>query len=734
MMGLLQHTKQTYRRLHSKGFILPVVIVLSLAISSVSLTALQTVSNSSSTLDDQYYKSLAREAAQAGVNTATACMKAGGSLWTDAAPLTPKTNCQGLAGPTNIDYVSKNDNWQSTYVVKAPTATASTVTITAQGTVTLTTKTGTIIKTFTQTAKSTARLGGQVSKSAVSLSTSFAHVCAAAEGRAYCWGYNATGQLGNNSTTNSGSPVAVSQNTVYVPATPSIPNPCGGFSQPACTTPAKPAVPVSALAGKYVTAVAAGTDHSCAIAEGIVYCWGDNTNGELGDGTNTSSKVPVSVYMNPVDVPATPSVPNPCGGFFQPACTSPAKPAMPKSPLVGQTAVSITAGLDYTCVIAYPTGGSINNSQAYCWGLNADGQLGVNDKNNRNTPTPVYTGSGSALASKTVTQITAGDAHTCAIASDGLGACWGSDTSGQIGSDQAPGTSTGVEPSITCSNTDAGIIGTQPSSIPDIITPQAIYAASDSPLYGKKLLFINASGSYTNVLADDGRLYWWGGRPPQLAAGFIKTGYVYCDHWSYSSPPCASGQSSCNKRTFDYHTATWSRYNYDIHDRPIGPTYQDHYTCWWFFTCYDNNLLTNKQLKLVSGSANLGTFCALDIAGIAYCDGPTFNPYYGQLGDGTPIHPIGNFWDTGGNSVVRAIDQAHALAGKTITTMTAGRYGNFTCVIADQAVYCWGYNGEGEVGDGTIGANNSKNTPTPVDISGVLGKPGGTNFSNAINF
>src|SRR5262249_48320352 len=85
------------------------------------------------------------------------------------------------------------------------------------------------------------------------------HACAAIGGGVNCAGYNGYGELGNNSTTNSPMPVAVT----------------GLFG---------------------VTSVAVGGFHSCALsADGTVRCWGYNYAGQLGDGTTTQRLTPVLV-------------------------------------------------------------------------------------------------------------------------------------------------------------------------------------------------------------------------------------------------------------------------------------------------------------------------------------------------------------------------------------------------------------------------------------------------------
>jgi alpha-tubulin suppressor-like RCC1 family protein len=181
------------------------------------------------------------------------------------------------------------------------------------------------------------------------------------DGTLAAWGYNYYGQLGNNSTTNSSVPVLVER--------------------------------TGAMAGKQVVAIAAGSFHNLALcADGTLVGWGNNEEGQLGNGTTTNSKVPVVIPLT--------------------------------GALAGKSLVAIAAGSDYS--LALGADGTLAT-----WGNNYYGQLGNNSTTNSNVPVAVVTAG--VLAGKTVTAISAGSSHGLVLCADGTLAAWGNNTYGQLG-------------------------------------------------------------------------------------------------------------------------------------------------------------------------------------------------------------------------------------------------------------------------------------------------------------
>lgn len=141
----------------------------------------------------------------------------------------------------------------------------------------------------------------------------------------------------------------------------------------------------------------AGLDATCAtLPLGRVYCWGLDSDGQLGTPSGDSTCFADTVVGTSVG----------CG----------------ITPLRVQSAVvmsQVSAGDRFTC-------GLSTGSRAYCWGADAFGQLGANDVQSSSIPRPVF---GAVLFKS----ISAGGFHACGIGTDNVGYCWGADATGQLG-------------------------------------------------------------------------------------------------------------------------------------------------------------------------------------------------------------------------------------------------------------------------------------------------------------
>jgi len=229
------------------------------------------------------------------------------------------------------------------------------------------------------------------------------HTCASRPGEGtFCWGRNSFGQLGDGSTASSLRPVRVggAAGTLFFESislgnshTCGVTGPgttwCwgrGDFGQLGIGVAAHRTLPTQVfLAGAdlLLREVRAGASFTCGIdRSGAAWCWGVNTNGQLGDGTRTSSLSPVRVEGS-ADL------------------------------------VSIAAGAAHACAIDV-------RREARCWGLNDHGQLGDGTTENRSSPVAVQGG-------VRFVAIGAGAGHTCGLTAEGIVWCWGEGIVGQLG-------------------------------------------------------------------------------------------------------------------------------------------------------------------------------------------------------------------------------------------------------------------------------------------------------------
>ncbi len=353
------------------------------------------------------------------------------------------------------------------------------------------------------------------------------HTCAlTTSGGVKCWGSNSFGQLGNATNIDSSIPMDVSGLTSGVSAISA-----GGYHTCALTTTngvkcwggnslgqlgqgndsfTDSNIPVDVKGLPGISAISAGYNHTCAkTSTGGAMCWGDDGVGQLGDGGNTISAIPVNVSGLTSGV------------------------------------LSISAGTLFSCALTSSHG-------VKCWGSNASGKLGIGSTTNSNIPVDV-TGLTSGA-----TAVSAGSWFACALTNSGSIKCWGYNGSGDLGDGTTidcyvplividststptvnrilrastnPSNAASVDFKVTFSELVTGVVKTDFSltqtgltgvSVTNVSGAGAVYTVSASTGAGLGTLRLD--------LIDDDTILDSGGNPlggPGLGNGSFTTGEVY---------------------------------------------------------------------------------------------------------------------------------------------------------------------------------------------------------------
>lgn len=236
-----------------------------------------------------------------------------------------------------------------------------------------------------------------------SVSAGMFNTCAlTSEGKAYCWGINASGANGSDpGESESSTPQAVKGKHVFVSIQAGRTLGCGltaageafcwganGFGQFGDDTTQDQFTPTRAGGELLFSSISVGEFHVCGVTtDKKAYCWGNNRSGKLGggDGLAAESHVPLPVF-----------------GKLE--------------------FKSISAGIKHTCALT-------TQGKAWCWGSGISGQLGVAVPDDQ-SPKPVEVNTKLLFSS-----IKAANANTCAMAMDKNIWCWGENADGQLGND-----------------------------------------------------------------------------------------------------------------------------------------------------------------------------------------------------------------------------------------------------------------------------------------------------------
>ena len=141
--------------------------------------------------------------------------------------------------------------------------------------------------------------------------------------------------------------------------------------------------PVALYGNQKFKSISSGSSHTCGVdEEGKLFCWGENSEGDLGSPSAKSFDLPAQVPTN-------------------------------------LKFKSVSCGANSTCAIT-------ENGKAYCWGGNEYGQLGNGTNIGSTAPVEV-------LSSSQFQMISVGDRYACAITTDGKPLCWGLNGDGELG-------------------------------------------------------------------------------------------------------------------------------------------------------------------------------------------------------------------------------------------------------------------------------------------------------------
>jgi alpha-tubulin suppressor-like RCC1 family protein len=522
------------------------------------------------------------------------------------------------------------------------------------------------------------------------------HACALlTSGDVTCWGDDTYGELGDNDIAGSGS---------------------------------APKTATAAMAHGGVQIVAGGTHTCIRDAIGNVFCWGSNDRGEIGDGTEITRPIPA------------------------------------KSEVTGAT--SIGARGDATCAI-------LADKSLWCWGADSWGQLG-DHQNTWNVDDPQdETGFGTVLS------VAVGDNHICALKTDGSIACIGGNDGGQLANGTILNTDVAVKSLITdgtqiatgaahgCARRTTGGMScwgdeqygelgmgftndnfeTSPVAVHDPMIPPAVTPIANAQLVDCGLddsCAINSAGGvdcwgrgYDGELADgmedehhiphevaaplnagtsqvsygyehacalktDGTVYCWGANySSQLGNGDAamaeQDSAVQVTRVSSVLEIAAGGDHTC-ARTASTLSCWGDPSEGELGGTPVMAT--------------DIVPVSIDATQVTQMTLGYGFSCALTSTNI-YCWGSNDE---GELGDGTTS------WSATPKQV---------LLGSPATFINVGA--THACAIraSDGAVFCWGSNDYGELGDGTFNASS-----TPVQVQGLpavaTGLALGENFSCAL--
>lgn len=443
--------------------------------------------------------------------------------------------------------------------------------------------------------------------------------------------------------------------------------------------------------------ITAGGNHTCAIKEsdGTLYCWGDNTAGQIGDATNEQRNSAVKIgsdswrkvsagYHHTCAIRESDSRlycwgGNCSGELGNATLTDKNVPVK----IGDDTWQDISAGFHYTCGIK-------TDNRLYCWGYNYFGQLGDNSAGtgaDRNEP--------KKIGDEAWLKISAGSYHTCGIKTDNSLYCWGDNDVGQLG--------------------DGGSgLGCSPYGMPGSDTHCSDKHAPEKIGYSE-WSDVKAAGGFggqqTCGIKTDGSLYCWGNyqvTPAKISddswikesTGTLHTCAIKADKTLYCwgnnqfaqiGNGTVGNSSALAKIGAD--TDAWYEITAGYHHTCGIKATDNRLYCWGdnsFGQIGDGTsgqsgnkaapvkVGDDKWLEIAAGTSHT---CGIKEDSKLYCWGDN---NHGKLGNGTTVGEL-----------------TPKKTGDDSWLSIAAGYHHTCAVKADNRLYCWGYNLSGQLGDGT---------------------------------
>ena len=545
------------------------------------------------------------------------------------------------------------------------------------------------------------------------------HICALTiDDTVKCWGYGLSGELGNGANFSSSTPVDVHKS----------------LSDP------------SLLDG--ITAISSSNSHTCALTAGKhVKCWGNGSEGRLGNGANSSSSTPVDVHTSSSDF-------SPLGGITAISSSNSHTCALTegkhvkcwgireiggRGSLFNKTPIDIRVGLegsdllsDITAVSSggYYTCALRGDSSVKCWGSGKEGKLGIGYIPHYSGPVSVYRSQEDSPLLEGIRAISSGYHHTCALMASSLVKCWGnfglgngempqsltpvdvhtsssnfSPLSGVIAVSSGYSHTTGD--SHTCVLTREGYVkcwgdGTDGQlgnnkEVSSSLTPVDVHTSlSDSSPLGN-ITAVSSGGNHTCVITRERHVKCWGdGAGGQLGNGQVSSSLTPVDvHTSSSNLSPLSGVIAVSSGS--NHTC--------VLIAPEGVTggtakcwgskiLRDHTETFFSSTPVDVHT-SSENLSPLTGirgiSSGFNHTCLVTIDGIVKCWGRGLK---GQLGNGETSNSLDPV------DVHTSLSDSSPL--NNIAKINVG--GDHSCALTTGGIVkCWGSNEYGELGNGEVG-------------------------------